>query len=168
MQEGRPIWNRTGGNPEPPPAPENHGPGSRFPPDPLPASPRNDGSRRSGDPGRCKARGSRCAHDRGTCRHDGSGRSGDRGTCTGRKPCPAVPPGTVQVVENWRREAERIPAWPPAGKRPASPVSLTLRQVTGRCRLAAVACPPLVRGQWPVYGLPGAAADGNHVTDSGR
>jgi len=27
------------GNPEPPPPPENHGPGSMFPPDPLPASP---------------------------------------------------------------------------------------------------------------------------------
>jgi hypothetical protein len=34
----------TGGNPEPPPPPENHGPGSRFPPDPLPASPHHCGS----------------------------------------------------------------------------------------------------------------------------
>jgi hypothetical protein len=45
----------TGGNPEPPPAPENHGPGSRFPPDPLPASTqKNEGPRRTGDRGRCK------------------------------------------------------------------------------------------------------------------
>ena len=44
----------TGGNPEPPPAPENHGPGSMFPPDPLPASPHCGGSRRTHDRGMCK------------------------------------------------------------------------------------------------------------------
>ena len=67
----------TGGNPEPPPAPENHGPGSMFPPDPLPASPHCGGSRRTHDRGMCKQTS---AHGRGMC----TGRRAPRGRHTYR------------------------------------------------------------------------------------
>lgn len=70
-----------GENPEPPPAPENHGPGSRFPPDPLLTSPRNDGPRRPMTVEDAKHDSSRCGGDRRRCRHEDSRRTDARQRC---------------------------------------------------------------------------------------
>ena len=83
----------TGGNPEPPPAPENHGPGSMFPPDPLPASPHCGGSR--------------CTHDRGMCKQTSAH---DRGKCIGLRAAPRVYRAASGVRGNLPRQLPCRPA----------------------------------------------------------